>query len=485
MPEGEIGWIEIRDILKHAQDMLAVSPREPLTYRTVFERCEKEFAEYLRTRCAYDRKGTRRILRRKFAWIVGRARQQQEQEYMAELKKFIRAHGWNNVESMRRVREFSTLLRAKLTTRKAPPELAPEAFARHLEKLFNFDPATFEAKFKRKHCPKAKPSEVVWDLARLPTVDEVRDVCLKMKSGKAPGSDGLCPELFRLGVPDFYEKLTAVMTEFWPIAHGGKGKPIPLAWCAATVFSLYKSGDPTDPSNYRGIFLLNLAGKALARLICERIEPLVDRVLGPTQHGFRPFMSTTHAILSLRLCQQAAYQKGTPMLALFIDISKAFDSPPRTAFKQVLDAIGVPAPLTSVLMGFYQDCENKVAGSKRSFVMSRGVRQGSVEGPMLWNLVWRYIVKIALDGLGIGFKFETAEDGSAFDSVTGETEPFEIRELLFADDLVVICRSARLATAVLNRLEATGARLGVHVSAKKTKVLWLCGSPQGEVDRVR
>ena len=123
MPEGEIGWIEIRDILKHAQDMLAVSPREPLTYWTVFERCENELAEFLRTKCAYDRKGTRRILRRNFAWIVGRARQHQEEEYMADLKKFIRAHGWNNVESMKRVREFSTVLRAKLTTRKAPPVL--------------------------------------------------------------------------------------------------------------------------------------------------------------------------------------------------------------------------------------------------------------------------------------------------------------------------------------------------------------------------
>ena len=173
------------------------------------------------------------------------------------------------------------------------------------------------------------------------------------------------------------------------------------------------------------------------------------------------------------------------MLALFVDISKAFDSPPRTAFRQVLDAIGVPPPLTSVLLGFYQECENKVAGSRKSFVMSRGVRQGSVEGPLLWNLVWHYIVKVALDDLGIGFKFEAATDGTVFDLPAGATGPFWIRELLFADDLVVLCPSARLATAALNRLEATGARLGVHVSAKKTKVLWLSGSPQSEVDRVR
>jgi hypothetical protein len=55
-------------------------------------------------------------------------------------------------------------------------------------------------------------------------------------------------------------------------------------------------GDRQDPSNYRGIFLLDIAGKTLASVIEERLKKLIEKKVSDTQCGFRQRRSTTHLI---------------------------------------------------------------------------------------------------------------------------------------------------------------------------------------------
>jgi hypothetical protein len=86
-------------------------------------------------------------------------------------------------------------------------------------------------------------------------------------------------------------------------------------WQDADVITLYKhKGDSTDPGNFRGIFLLEVAGKVLANVINRRLKRLVETSISDVQCRFRENRSTS------QLIQVKAY-------AEFIDFAKAFDSP--------------------------------------------------------------------------------------------------------------------------------------------------------------
>ena len=56
--------------------------------------------------------------------------------------------------------------------------------------------------------------------------------------------------------------------------------------------------------NYRGISLLSIAGKILARILLNRILPLAEEVLPESQCGFRPTRGTTDMVFVARLLQE-------------------------------------------------------------------------------------------------------------------------------------------------------------------------------------
>jgi hypothetical protein len=94
-------------------------------------------------------------------------------------------------------------------------------------------------------------------------------------------------------------------------------------WQDADVITLYKQkGDPTDPGNYRGIFLLDVAGKVLTSVIDKRLKVLIEETMRDSQHGLRKSRSTSHLIHIIRRTQEACKEAGVKAYAV------AFDSPP-------------------------------------------------------------------------------------------------------------------------------------------------------------
>ncbi len=72
-------------------------------------------------------------------------------------------------------------------------------------------------------------------------------------------------------------------------------------WQDADVITLYKQeGDPTDPGNYRNIFLLDVAGKVLTSVMDKRLKVLIEETVRDSQHGLRKSCSTSHLIYVMR-----------------------------------------------------------------------------------------------------------------------------------------------------------------------------------------
>ena len=78
----------------------------------------------------------------------------------------------------------------------------------------------------------------------------------------------------------------------------------------AKIITLYKNkGDRSDCNNYRGISLLSIVGKAFARVVLGRLQPLADRVYPETQCGFRAARSTIDMVFSLRQLQEKYHEQ--------------------------------------------------------------------------------------------------------------------------------------------------------------------------------
>jgi len=71
-------------------------------------------------------------------------------------------------------------------------------------------------------------------------------------------------------------------------------------WKESFILLIYKKGDRTDCSNYRGISFLPTTYKILSNILPSSLTPYAEEVIGDHQCGFRRKRSTTDHIFSIR-----------------------------------------------------------------------------------------------------------------------------------------------------------------------------------------
>jgi hypothetical protein len=72
-------------------------------------------------------------------------------------------------------------------------------------------------------------------------------------------------------------------------------------WKKGHLVKLPKKGDLASCYNWRGIMLLSIPGKVLARIILERLKTMLDKTLWEEQAGFRQNRSCTDHIVTMRI----------------------------------------------------------------------------------------------------------------------------------------------------------------------------------------
>ena len=121
-------------------------------------------------------------------------------------------------------------------------------------------------------------------LDELPTVSETVKAIKLLSSGKAPGSDAIPAEIYKAGAPPVAEKLTELFHIMW------RKEAIPQEFKDATIILLFKRKvNPQVCDNHRGISLLSIAGKILARVLLNRLNWHLEQsgLLPESQCGFR------------------------------------------------------------------------------------------------------------------------------------------------------------------------------------------------------
>jgi len=111
---------------------------------------------------------------------------------------------------------------------------------------------------------------VMEELDTEPTTEELNKTINSLASGKAPGSDGIPPDLIKHCATTLLLPLHEVLCQCW------KEGVVPQDMRDAKIVTLYKNKG--ERSDYRGISLLSIVGKVFARVILVRLQKLAERV---------------------------------------------------------------------------------------------------------------------------------------------------------------------------------------------------------------
>ena len=103
-----------------------------------------------------------------------------------------------------------------------------------------------------------------------------------LKLRKAPGKDGIAPEMLKFGGPDVCKAVWNIILGFW------EDESVHQDWRDAIIVVLYKNKGKRDIcGNYREIALLCVVGKVLSRLLLTRLTTLIsNNILPESQCGF-------------------------------------------------------------------------------------------------------------------------------------------------------------------------------------------------------
>ena len=166
-----------------------------------------------------------------------------------------------------------------------------ERWAEHYQELYSQDNTVTDAAVNS-----IESLPVMEELDDPPSLEELGKAIDSLACGKAPGKDGIPPEIIKAGKTTLIHHLHKLLCQCW------EDGAMPQDMRDANIVTLYKNkGDGSDCNNYRGISLLNIVGKAFARVVLNKLQTLASRVYPECQCDFRAERLTIDMIFSL--CQ--------------------------------------------------------------------------------------------------------------------------------------------------------------------------------------
>ena len=217
------------------------------------------------------------------------------------------------------------------------------------------------------------------------TSAEVLGYVKQLKRKKATGIDNLPPGFLKDVAINICNPLTFVIN--LSLATGS----IPSELKCGKVTPIYKSGQKSDFGNYRPITVLPAVSKVLEKCVRRQLVEYLEsnNLLSDNQYGFRPNRSTESAATLLVDDIRKNIDDGLLTGAVFLDLSKAFDTLSHGILINKLERFGISGSdkqwFTDYLFGRMQTVQYNGAESETKPVFC-GVPQGSVLGPILFTM---------------------------------------------------------------------------------------------------
>jgi len=311
-------------------------------------------------------------------------------------------------------------------------------------------------------------------LDTMPTEVELQKAISQLSSGKAPGSDNIPAEIYKHGGPALVRKLLQLLRLIW------QQETVPQDFKDASVIHLYKrKGNRQDCNNHRGISLLSIAGKILARILLNRLMTHLEQGFLPeSQCGFRKERGTADMVFAARQLQEKCQEQNLDLFSTYVDLTKAFDTVSREGLWRIMAKYGCPPKFVTIVRLLHDGMMARVQddGSvSEPFLVSNGVKQGCVLAPTLFSMMFSAMLTAAFTDTDLGIGIRYRMDGSVFNlrrlQAKTKVKRDTINEFLFADDCALNSTSADIMQQNVDKFSEACTDFGLTISIKKTEVL--------------
>lgn len=309
-----------------------------------------------------------------------------------------------------------------------------------------------------------------------PNFDEVTTAIQQLSSGKAPGSDAIPAEIYKEGGQAVTEKLLQLFLLIW------QTETLPQDFKDVSIIHLYKKkGNHQACDNHRGISLLSIAGKVLARLLLNRLNAHLEEqgLLPESQCGFRKERGTIDMVFAARQLQEKCQEQNTDLYSTYVDLTKAFDTVSREGLWKIMAKYGCPTKFVSIVRQFHDGMHARVQDNgetSQPFPVTNGVKQGCVLAPTLFSLMFSAMLTDAFRDSGMGIDLRYRTDGKLFNlrRLQAKTKVLTdtLREFLFADDCALNTATEANMQHCVDKFSLACTNFGLTISTQKTEVMY-------------
>ena len=194
-------------------------------------------------------------------------------------------------------------------------------------------------------------------------------------------------------------------------------------------------------------------------IVASWLQQYVNCELPDVQARFRKGRGTRDQIANIHWIMEKAREFQKNIYFCFTYYAKAFDCVDHNKLWKILREMGIPDHLTCLLRNLYSGQETIVRtghGTTDWFQIGKGVRQGCILSPCLFNLYAEYIMRNAgLDEAQAGIKIARRS----------------INNLIYADDTTFMAEKEEELKSLLMKVKKESEKFGLKLNIQKTKIM--------------